>query len=555
MITGNSGDGLYMVESSPMIVNNTIMSNWAVDGVGGGLYLEDSSPTIANTIVAFNSAGICQTGTGTTTLLHNCVYGNDEYDYSGIPDPTGADGNISADPLFADPVYENLHIQPDSPCLDAGDNAYACGASDIDGQPRIQPEGGTVDIGADESDGTVWPMGPYVIVRVSPSGDDSNDGSSWALAKRTVQAGIDATSALGGEVWVAAGTYFERITLQPYAYLFGGFSGNETDRQERDWSVHTTILDGQQQGAVVDVSFGHRVSMIDGFTITNGSDSGLLLIGSSPTIANNTITGNDGCGLRLYVSSPTIANNTITSNSGYQVGGLYVEVSSPTIVNNTITGNDGSGLRLYGSSPTIVNTIVAFNGSGIYGFADTATLRHNCVYGNDEYDYSGIAEPTGTNGNLSVDPLFVQNPDPGPDGTWGTDDDEEGDLHLLPGSPCLDAGSNGALPPDTWDMNTNGDTTEPIPWDLGGSPRIAWCTVDIGTYEYQGPFGDFYDDCEVDPEDYEIFEVCLWFSGPDAEPPFHECLEVFDFYADADVDLQDFAAFQMMFSNTIPQNM
>jgi hypothetical protein len=72
--------------------------------------------------------------------------------------------------------------------------------------------------------------------------------------------------------------------------------------------------------------------------------------------------------------------------------------------------------------------------------------------------------------------------------------------------------------------------------------------VDVGAYEYQGPFGDFYEDCDVDPEDYEIFEACPWFSGPGEEPPFEECLEVFDFYADADVDLDDFAAFQMVFS-------
>ena len=41
--------------------------------------------------------------------------------------------------------------------------------TEIDGQARIQ--GGHVDIGADESDGTVWPDGPYTIVRVAPDGD------------------------------------------------------------------------------------------------------------------------------------------------------------------------------------------------------------------------------------------------------------------------------------------------------------------------------------------------------------------------------------------------
>ena len=84
---------------------------------------------------------------------------------------------------------------------------------DIDAQARIL--GSHVDIGADESDGTLRPAGPYTVVRVRPGGNDAQNGSSWALAKRTVQAGINAASLLGGEVWVQAGTYGERITLPP----------------------------------------------------------------------------------------------------------------------------------------------------------------------------------------------------------------------------------------------------------------------------------------------------------------------------------------------------
>jgi hypothetical protein len=43
---------------------------------------------------------------------------------------------------------------------------------------------------------------------VSSGGSDSNDGSSWNSAKRTIQGGIDAVAMAGaGEEWVAAGTY------------------------------------------------------------------------------------------------------------------------------------------------------------------------------------------------------------------------------------------------------------------------------------------------------------------------------------------------------------
>jgi len=59
-------------------------------------------------------------------------------------------------------------------------------------------------------------------------------------------------------------------------------------------------------------------------------------------------------------------------------------------------------------------------------------------------------------GNINADPLFVNA--------------AAGDLQLEPGSPCINAGSNAAVPA--------GVTT-----DLAGNPRILGGTVDIGAYE------------------------------------------------------------------------
>ena len=57
-------------------------------------------------------------------------------------------------------------------------------------------------------------------------------------------------------------------------------------------------------------------------------------------------------------------------------------------------------------------------------------------------------------GNISDDPLCVDAD--GADDVAGTEDD---DLRLLPGSPCIDAGSNGAVPVD-------------VLTDLDGLPRF-----------------------------------------------------------------------------------
>ncbi len=71
------------------------------------------------------------------------------------------------------------------------------------------------------------------------------------------------------------------------------------------------------------------------------------------------------------------------------------------------------------------------------------------------------------------------------DGDWTTlDDNDYGDLRLQADSPAIDAGNNDWLPSDSSDLDGDGDTAEPIPYDLQGFPRIVGDAVDLGAYEY-----------------------------------------------------------------------
>jgi hypothetical protein len=54
--------------------------------------------------------------------------------------------------LFIDYDNGNLHLQTNSSCINAGNNAYVTNATDLDGNPRVVS--GTVDIGAYEYQGT-----------------------------------------------------------------------------------------------------------------------------------------------------------------------------------------------------------------------------------------------------------------------------------------------------------------------------------------------------------------------------------------------------------------
>jgi hypothetical protein len=358
----------------------------------------------------------------------------------------------------------------------------------------------------------------YVKWNSPGSGDPPvYDGKSWDTAFHKVQDGINA-SISGDDIWVAGDKdhpYVIRIALKKGVGLYGGFAGTEISRAARNWKTNVTILDGDGGGmVVVSGDAATATTVIDGFTIRNGTTAGIYCTNSSPTISNNTIIGNgtleNNGGIYCLYASPVITNNTITGNTAYDGGGICSSYSSPTIsnntirgntaadgggihaeqsstmvfnntisgnrarrgggimcsgsaiiANNTITGNDswysGGGVQCQSGTPVISNNVVAFNSSGLFKVSGSPTLKNNCVFNPDGYNYSGLSPGAG---DISFDPLFRNAAD--------------GDYHLLWNSPCVDAGTSDGAPFTDLDGN-------PRPID-GNMDGLA--VTDMGAYEF-----------------------------------------------------------------------
>ncbi|MHC4365689.1 MAG: right-handed parallel beta-helix repeat-containing protein [Planctomycetota bacterium] len=339
--------------------------------------------------------------------------------------------------------------------------------------------------------------------------------------------------------------------------LIGGYAGNgEPDPNARDIEAYETILSGDLDGNDADVNDPcdlwwhpsraensyHVVTandvntVVNGFTITAGNadgntvsghshGGGMTNLGGRPSVIHCSFNGNSavaGGGVYCAGSNPTFANSTIKGNYGYYGGGGGIGCesnSSLTLTNCVIAGNStheyGGAIKCVTSgSLTLTNCTLSGNSSwqlaaGIFGVGVSSMTLNNCILWND---MSGVDNEVLL---VASSPPMVSYCDfqGGPNGVigavvWGAGnidadpclaDPNHDDYHLLLGSPCIDAGDNNSVPADSLDLDGDGNTTEPIPFDLDGKPRFIDDSsvldtgngmppiVDMGAYEYVPP--------------------------------------------------------------------
>jgi hypothetical protein len=170
---GVGGGGIRMVgaiESS--IQSSTVVANISAEA-GAGIRLESSSARISDCLIVSNVSLTGQTGgvhsdaASQLILEHNDAFGNLDTDYQSRSDPTGSDGNISADPLFRDFSTMDLRLREGSPAIDAGSPS----GPSVDASDVLRPLDGDRD-GTSKSDMGAFEFNrwdvPGVSIQVPP---------------------------------------------------------------------------------------------------------------------------------------------------------------------------------------------------------------------------------------------------------------------------------------------------------------------------------------------------------------------------------------------------
>jgi hypothetical protein len=222
----------------------------------------------------------------------------------------------------------------------------------------------------------------------------------------------------GGEVWAAEGDYpapgKTGLVLRPGVSVYGGFAGNESAREQRDWNAHPTVIVGSQYMTSV---VGADDTVLDGFAVARGY-SGMYIGNCSPRVANCLFTENSS-GIYNEGGSPTIVNCTFKQNTAGVFGGAMHNLGgSPTLTNCLFADNTGVGLYNEGGSATVTGCRFEKNSGGgmknlFYSDAGSVVTVADCMFSENAWEggISGTASfSVAESGRLEVvNSLFTRN--------------------------------------------------------------------------------------------------------------------------------------------------
>ncbi len=223
-----------------------------------------------------------------------------------------------------------------------------------------------------------------------------------------------------------------------------------------------------------------------------------------------------GAGGGAVFSAPdgdfVLHNSRFVENDAFEGAGLYLSADPDgelSVVNVDVVASGGDGIWLASAPGTsVINTIVV-GSSGVGIGADDAehvgSLAYDLVWSNDSEWGGELADPTGSEGNLSIDPLYA---------AWSDDGDPDNENLLLTGlSPARDAGDPSLedLDGSRSDMGSyGGPSAEDGDYDDDGWSRSDGDCDDSAAAAYPGASEVVYDgvdnDCDAATPDDDLDE-------------------------------------------------
>ncbi|WP_155316117.1 right-handed parallel beta-helix repeat-containing protein [Desulfosarcina alkanivorans] len=307
------------------------------------------------------------------------------------------------------------------------------------------------------------PGNPSVVYVNLASRTASPDGGSWGSAYASLAEALQSDLTGKEEIWVARGTYaptrdadrHASFTLVSGIGLYGGFSGRETRREQRNWKRNPTVLTGEigdpdEMGDnVYHVVTGSDDAILDGFTIRDGyavmaegetDDSGCLV--AVPDAASameilrivTNIKNSSGAGLLNLHAGTVTRNCRFTSNFASKGGAVYNMVTrswdpsdmAATVVgeppsfetcifeDNHATGRGGAVNNDFYTASTFVNCIFAGNrcdakGGALYADMGSPVALINVLFRQNEAERGAALVADGVSPHRMVYATFVGN--------------------------------------------------------------------------------------------------------------------------------------------------
>lgn len=198
-------------------------------------------------------------------------------------------------------------------------------------------------------------MGFSGILYVDINATGTNDGTSWTNAFNKLSDALMSAS-YGDEIWVAEGIYKPELILDLNSdggsdlreavfnipngvALYGGFAGNEMNREERNWSENITILSGDIDNNDLNGDGNYIAETTDDLVGNNAYH----IIYTGNVTSSTRLDGFIVTGGNANISSPADAFDPNLDGGGwYNKISASENSSSPSIFNTSFYGNYAS---------------------------------------------------------------------------------------------------------------------------------------------------------------------------------------------------------------------